>query len=120
MELSSLNKEKLITPSHVMNNFDEINNFFMNNYKDLREAHETSFNEMEDSRVHIRWIFVKNIDRRSRHYPWIHGQNSGTTEWSFVWIIQVILKMLNQFAVDIPTFPVNLRFSHLIQILKEC
>ena len=33
MELSSLNEEKLITLLHVMNNFDEINNFFMNNYQ---------------------------------------------------------------------------------------
>ena len=34
------------------NNFDEINNFFMNNYwnkiGDLREAHEQSLNEMEE------------------------------------------------------------------------
>ena len=34
------------------NNFDEINNFFMNNYwnknRDLREAHEKSLNEMEE------------------------------------------------------------------------
>ena len=31
MELSSRNEEKLITLLHVMNNFDEINNFFVNN-----------------------------------------------------------------------------------------
>ena len=30
------------------------------------------------------------------------------------------LKMLNQYAVDNPTFPVNLRFSHLFEILAEC
>ena len=28
--------------------------------------------------------------------------------------------MLNQYAVDNPTSPVNLRFSHLFQILAEC
>ena len=33
MELVSLNEEKLITLLHVMNNFDEINNFFINNYQ---------------------------------------------------------------------------------------
>ena len=33
MELSNLNEEKLITLLHVMNNFDEINYFFMNNYQ---------------------------------------------------------------------------------------
>ena len=29
-------------------------------------------------------------------------------------------KMLNQYAVDIPTLPVNLCHSHLIQFLVEC
>ena len=52
MELSSFSEEKLITLLYVMNNFDEINNFFMNNYqnknRDLREAHMKSFNEMEE------------------------------------------------------------------------
>ena len=36
----------------------------------------------ESARVTNRWIFEKKIDRRSRDYSWIHGQNSGTTEWS--------------------------------------
>ena len=30
------------------------------------------------------------------------------------------LKMLNQYAVDNPTLPVNLRFSHPFKILAEC
>ena len=30
------------------------------------------------------------------------------------------LKMLNQYAVDYPTLPVNLRYSHLFKILAEC
>ena len=33
---------------------------------------------------------------------------------------QEILKMLNQYAVDFPTFPVNLRFAHFFEILAEC
>ena len=33
LSVLSLNEEKLITLSHVMNNFDEINNFCMNNYQ---------------------------------------------------------------------------------------
>ena len=37
-----------------------------------------------------------------------------------VWVNREIFKMLNQYAVDIPTLPVNLRFSHLIQFLVEC
>ena len=43
MELSSLSEEKLITLLHVMNNFDEINNFFMNNYQN-----EKSLSDMEE------------------------------------------------------------------------
>ena len=51
MELSSLSEEKLIMLLREMNNFDEINNYFMNNYqknRDLREAHMKSLNEMEE------------------------------------------------------------------------
>ena len=36
------------------------------------------------------------------------------------WMIQEIFKMLIQYAVDIPTLPVNLCLSHLIQFLVEC
>ena len=35
-------------------------------------------------------------------------------------MIRLILKMLNEYAVDYPTFPVNLRYSHLFEILAEC
>ena len=35
-------------------------------------------------------------------------------------MIREIFKMLNQYAEDIPTLPVNLCLSHLIQFLKEC
>ena len=37
-----------------------------------------------------------------------------------VWMIQKIFRMLNQFAVEIHTLPVNQCHSHLIQFLKEC
>ena len=37
-----------------------------------------------------------------------------------VWIIRQILKMLNQYAVDYPTFPINQRHSHLFAILAGC
>ena len=40
---------------------------------DLREAHDKSLNEMERieaiSRIYVRFIVKKKIDRRSRHYP---------------------------------------------------
>ena len=35
-------------------------------------------------------------------------------------MIREIFKMLKQYAVDIPTLPVNLCLSHLIQFLVEC
>ena len=35
-------------------------------------------------------------------------------------MIREIFKMLNQYAVDNPTSPVNQRFSHLFKILAEC
>ena len=53
---------------------------------DLREAHMKSLHEMEELKrvqeLRIHEFFEKKIDRKSRHYPWTHGQNSGTTEWS--------------------------------------
>ena len=39
---------------------------------------------------------------------------------SIVRKIREIFKMLNQYAVDYPTFPVKLCLSHLIQFLVEC
>ena len=35
-------------------------------------------------------------------------------------MIREILKMLNQYAVDYSTFPINQRYSHLFAILTEC
>ena len=37
-----------------------------------------------------------------------------------VCMIREISKMLNQYAVDNPTFPVNQRYSHLLAILAGC
>ena len=52
MELSSLSEEKLIRLLQVINNSDEINYFFKNNYqnknRDLREAHIKSLHEMKE------------------------------------------------------------------------
>ena len=36
----------------------------------------------ESSRITNRWIFEQKIDRKSGHYQWTHGKNSGITEWS--------------------------------------
>ena len=34
------------------------------------------------SRLNIRDNFKEKIDRRSRHYPWTHRQDSGSSEWN--------------------------------------
>ena len=89
MELSSLSEEKWITPLHLMNNFDEISNFFRSIIRTKSGSSWSSYEKSQwdgrieaISRVHIRWIFEKEIDRSLRHYPWTHSQDSGTTEWS--------------------------------------
>ena len=127
MELSSLNEEKLIVLMQETNNNDEIN-FFMNNYwnkienflklmrkvsmgwknwsdfKDLRSIH---FQEENYSKIETLSL---NSQPRFRNYRMK----------LIAWMIREIQKMLNQYAVDNPTLPVNLRFSHLFKILAEC
>ena len=59
------------------NNIDEIKQFlheqFLEQNRDLREAHEKSLNEMEEMKrfegFNIRYNFDEKIGRRSRHYP---------------------------------------------------
>ena len=52
MKRSSRKKKKFVVVIKETNDFDEINNFFRNKLLDqnwdLREVHETSFNEMEE------------------------------------------------------------------------
>ena len=127
MELSSLSEEKLIMLLQEMNNFDEINYFFMNNYQnkigvfvkliwkvlmrckswsDSKGQHSMNFRE-ED------WSKIKTLSLNSRPEFRNHRMKL------IVWTIREILKMLKQYAVDYPTFPVNLRYSHF-EILAEC
>ena len=66
MELLSLSEKKLIILLQVMNNFDEINCFFMNNYqnknRDLREDQMKSLFEMEE----LKRVQELRIDEFSR------------------------------------------------------
>ena len=91
VELSSLSEEKLITPMAVMNNFDEINNFFMNNHwnkigvfvKYMRKVLMRWKNWSDFKGLHsiqFQWEDWSKID-----YPWTHRQDSGTTEWSLLY-----------------------------------
>ena len=66
MELSSLSEEKLIRLLQVMNNSDEIDYFFMNNYqnknRDLRETQMKSNHEMEE----LKRVQESLVDESSR------------------------------------------------------
>ena len=128
MELSSLNEVWLIVLMHGTNNFDEINNFFMNNYwNKIRNFVKLIW------KVSMRW-------ENWNDFKGLHSIHCQGEDWSkietqslnsqprfrnyrmklFVWMIREFEKMLNQYAVDNPTLPVNLRFSHFFKILAEC
>ena len=60
----------------------------------------------ESSRVTNRWIFEKKIDRKSGHYQWTHGQNSGTTEWSQLYeLLESFLSGLSHVPSQLALFP---------------
>ena len=91
---------------------------------DLREAHEKSLNEMEElkrfqgstfdtiARINLSKIEILSLNSLARYRN--HRLKST------VWTIREIFKMLNQYAVDILTLPVNQCLSLLIQFLVEC
>ena len=75
----------------------------------------------EVSEFYIRHHCKTKISRGSEHYIGTFWPNTGIAEWSkFLWTILRISRMLNQFAVEIPTLPVVQCHSHLIQFLKGC
>ena len=110
-ELSSLSEEKFIVLIKETNNFDEINNFFMNNYWNKIGIFVKLMRKV--SMWWKNWSYFKG-----RHSTQLRGEN-----WSkikilslnslaryrnckmilIVWMIREILKMLNQYAVDNPT-----------------
>ena len=54
----------------------------MNNYWNRIENFQRDGRIETMSRLNIRGIFEEKIDRRSRHYPWSHSQDSGITQRS--------------------------------------
>ena len=113
MELSSLSEEKLITLLQEMNNFDDINNFFMNNFwnkigifvklmrkvsmklknwSDFKAQHSIQFRE-ED------WSKFKTLSLNSR--PGFRNYRMKL----IAWMIREIFKMLSQYAVDLSHVP---------------
>ena len=130
VELSVLNEEKLITLMPVMNNCDVINNFFMNNYwnkigifvkliwkvsmkwknwSGFKGLHSMDFRKrklIEDRDTILELTGnILELQNEINLHEWFE-------RFSRCW--------MNQYAVDIPTLAVNLRFSHLFQILTEC
>ena len=128
MELSSLSQVRLIMLIQETNNFDEINNFFMNTYWSkigifvklisevfLRWKNWSEFKGQESMNFREKdWSKIKTPLMNSRPEFSNYGMKL------IVWMIREILKMLNQYAVDNPTLPVNQRYSHLFVILAGC
>ena len=126
MMLSSLNEVRLIVFWKETNNFDEINNFFMNNdWNKIENFVKLMWKSQWDVRIfaisliYIRCICEKRNNRRSRHYPWTQSRFRNYRMIFIVWMTREIFKMLNRYAVDNPTLPVNLRFSHFFKIFAE-
>ena len=84
---------------------------FQADSEDLREAHMKSLDEMELKRFQ-----GSTFDESLNSRPEFRNYRMKV----IVCMIRKILKMLNQYAVDYPTFPVNQRYSHLVEILAEC
>ena len=127
-ELSSLNEVRLIVLIKGTNNVVEINNFFMHNaqnkienfvklmreasmkwknWSDFKAQHSTQFQGEDWSRIKIlSWNLL------ARYRNWRIKFNCMNDLRDF--------RMLNQYAVDNPTLPVNLCLSLFIQILVEC
>ena len=91
---------------------------------DLREAHEKSLNEMKELKKFQSSTF-DTVARRKL----VEDRDTILELTGKIQELQNEIncmndsrdfKMLNQHTVDIPTFPVNLCLSHLIQFLVEC
>ena len=101
------------------NFIDEINNFFMNSYW---SKFRITWSSPEKSQWNGRVKEGSTFDTIARR-KLVDDQNT-TLELTgriqelqmklIVWMIREISKMLNQYAVDIPTLPINLCLSHLI------
>ena len=128
MKWSSLKKKKFIVLIKETNDFDEVNNFFMNSYW----SNIGIFVKLM-IKASVRW---KNwSDFKAQHSTQLRGEKVVEDRDTILELTAKIqelqnevkcmndsrdLKMLNQYAVDNPTLPVNQCLSHLIQFLKEC
>ena len=116
MKLSRFKEEKLIVFVKETNNIDEMNNFFMNNggrkvgiFVKLTSGVSIGWKNWNDfmgpHSIHF-GIAILFLNSQVRFKNWRMK--------SIVWMIREIFKILNQYAMDIPTLPVNQCFSHFI------
>ena len=94
----------------------------LNQNWDLREAHESSLNEMEEFKRFQGSTFDSNSRRKLIEDPDTILELTGKmqdlqNEVNCMNNSRFFSKMLNQYALDNPTFPVNQRYSHLFVIL---
>ena len=121
MKRSNRSKENFIALKQKNSN-DEINNFFMHSYS------SKTGNYLGDKRSQRNWKNWRtsrvppSTQLKDEHWSWIRilfwNLLARCKNWKMrliLWMIQDICKMLNQYAVDIPTLPVNLCLSHLVQ-----
>ena len=127
MEWSSIKKDKFVLLIKETNDFDEINKLLheqlLEQNRELREAHEKSLNEMEELKRFQGSTFDTTARRKlveDRDTILELTDKIQELQNEINCMIREILQMLNLYAVDNPTLPVNQRFSHLIQILAEC
>ena len=91
---------------------------------DLREAHEKSLKEVEELKKFQSSTFDTNARPRLVEDQDTILELTGKiqelqNEINCMNDSRYFFRMLNQYAVDNPTLPVNQCFSHLIQILVE-
>ena len=106
---------------------DKIIKFFMNSYwskTGIFVLLMRSLNEMEEVKKFQSSTFDKIARRRvvedQDTFLELAGKIRELQMKLIAWMIRKIFKMLNQYAVDIHTLPVNLSLDHLIQFLVEC
>ena len=92
---------------------------------EFREVHQKHLTEMEELRKFQSSTFDTLARRKliedQNTILELSGQSTRICKMKlFLWTIVRISRMLNQFAVEIHTLPVDQCHSHLIQYLKEC
>ena len=128
MKRSSCRKKKFVVLIKETNDADKSINFFMNSYWSktgifvkLMRKFPLKQKNWSDFMV-LRSRQLQEEDCSMTKIPSLNSlaRYRNCKMKLIVWMIREIFKMLNQYAVEIPTLPVNLCLSHLIQFLVEC